>query len=171
MITKQPKNNNDEDYEVKVTDKNGKSFIMTIGENYDLYWYPEYKSKTRSYEIDKNDTIAFCIFNQLFDDIKINDDKYRPVLNGNQITFVSEDYHEDEANVLNIIKNDNYIAIEFLNNQNVKKWSCPHIGSSICFCNSGSRVPEVEQIFLKMFRFLAYENKLIQSEIAEDKEM
>ena len=170
MITKQPIGNNG-DYEIKITDKNNKSFIMTIGENYDLYWYPENQKETRTFEIDKTDKISFHVFNQIFSEVKKKDDIYCPVVKGNQITFISEDCCEDEANVLNIIKNENFFVIKFVNNQNFKKWSYPHIGSTICFCNNGSRVPDVEQVFLKMFNFLAYENKLIQIENIESKEM
>lgn len=40
----------------------------------------------------------------------------------------------------------------------------------ICFCNSGSRVPMVEQIFMQMFNYLAYESKSIKCESAEGRE-
>ena len=37
MITKLPSNNQEAKYELKVTDKNNKSFTMTVGGNFDLY--------------------------------------------------------------------------------------------------------------------------------------
>ena len=42
------------------------------------------------------------------------------------------------------------------------------MGCTICFCNSGSRVPKVEQVFVQMFNYLAYESKLIERESIED---
>ena len=102
MITKQQRNDKGH-YDLKITDKNGKSFIMTVGGNFDLYWIPENHKENSIFEIDKNDEITFSVFEQLFNAVKKKDDKYRPVLKGNTITFISEDWPEEEANVLNII--------------------------------------------------------------------
>ena len=96
-----------------------------------------------------------------------NDDKYRPVLNDDTITFISEDWHEDEANILNIIKTEDGFIVKFIKNENKQSWSYPHIGCAICFCNSGSRVPKVESLFMRMFNYLAYECSLVQCENIE----
>jgi len=163
MITKRPRNNEGY-YDLIVTDKNGKSFFITVGGNLDLYWIPENHKETRTFEIDKNDTITFSVFEQLYAAIKKVDDKYAPVLNEDTITFISEDWPKYEANTLKIIKSSNTIKIQFIENTNHDAWSLPHRGCNICFCNSGSRVPKVESLFMKMFNYLAYQTDLIKCE-------
>lgn len=170
MITKLPSNNQEGKYDLKVTDKNDKSFTMTIGGNFDLYWMPENHKECRTYEISKDDDFAYKIFSRLFDGVKRNDDKYRPVLKDNAITFVSEDWNESEANILIIKKQENSFIIDFVKNENKEAWSYPHMDCVICFCNSGSRVPMVEQIFMQMFNYLAYESKSIKCESTEGRE-
>lgn len=164
MITKYPRYNQDGYYDLKITDKNGKSFIMTIGGNMDLFWIPENHKETRNFEINNNDEIVFNIFEQLFTAVKKNDDKYNPVLKDNSLTFISEEWHIDESNILKIIKEENAYKINFIENENKDAWSVPHRGCAICFCNSGSRVPKVEQLFMRMFNYLAYHCDLIPSE-------
>ena len=167
MITKQLRNNEGY-YDVTITDKKGHSFIMTVGGNLDLYWLPENHKENRIFEIDKNDKVTYSVFNQLFNAVAKQDDKYRPVLIDNTITFVSEDWPEEEANVLKIEKDKDSFTIKFIKNKDKEKWSYPHRGCTICFCNSGSRVPKVEQLFMRMFNYLAYESKAIKSEPVED---
>ena len=155
MITK--KTRNDKGYfDVKITDKNNNSFFMTVGGNLDLFWIPEDHKQNKIFEIAQHDELAFNIFNQLFEAIKKVDNAYHPVLNENTLTFISEDWHEDEANVLNITKTNDLFVITFIENTNRSAWSFPHRGCNICFCNSGSRVPKVETLFMKMFNYLAY---------------
>lgn len=168
MISKLPSSVQEGEYDLKVTDKNAKSFTMTVGGNFDLYWMPENYKECSTYEITKEDDYAFNVFSQLFAGVKENDDKYRPVLKGNTITFVSEDWNESEANVLVIKKQDSSFIIDFVKNENKEAWSYPHLDCGICFCNSGSRVPTVEQVFMQMFNYLAYESKLIACESIED---
>lgn len=169
MITKLPNSNQKGEYDLKVTDKNGKSFIMTIGGDYDLFWVPENHEECSTFEISKDDDYTFKLFSRLFDSVKRTDDKYRPVLKDDTITFISEDYNESEANVLKIKKQKDSFIIDFVKKENKMAWSCLHIGCVICFCNSGSRVPDVEQIFMQMFNHLAYCSKSIKFENAEDK--
>ncbi|MBE7074092.1 MAG: hypothetical protein E7379_03270 [Clostridiales bacterium] len=171
MITKQLRNNKEGYYDVKITDKNGKSFVMTVGGNLDLYWLPENHKENKIFEIDKSDKITYGVFNQLFNAVGKNDDKYRPVLQGNIISYISEDWPEDEANVLNIIKTEDAFTIKFIKNEDKESWSYPHMGCAICFCNSGSRVPKVEQVFMQLFNYLAYESKLIECEPLEDEKI
>lgn len=164
MITKIPRYNQEGYFDLKITDMNNKSFIMTVGGNGDLYWLPDNHKETRNFEIDKNDEIVFSIFNQLFCAVKKNDDKYNPVLKDNTITFISEEWHKDESNTLNIIKDENSFKINFIKNENKQAWTVPHIGCAICFCNSGSRVPKIEQLFMQMFTHLAYNCDIIKTE-------
>ena len=56
-------------------------------------------------------------------------------------------------------------------NEDKESWSYPHMCCTICFCNSGSRVPKIEQIFMQMFNYLAYESKLIKCEPLEDEKI
>ena len=163
MITKTPRHGKDGYFDLKVTDKNGKSFIMTVGGNHDLYWLPENYKEYHSFEIDQQDEISFIMFSQLFDAVKKKDDPYKPVLQNNTITFISEEWQEDESNILKIIKEDKSFTIDFIKNENQAAWSVPHRGCAICFCNSGSRVPRVETLFMRMFNFLAYECDLIET--------
>lgn len=165
MITKSYRHGKEDLYDLKVTDKHNNSFIMTVGGNYDLYWVPENYKKVKSFEIDKKDELTFDIFDRLFVAVAKNDDKYRPVLNGNIITFVSEECVEEESNKLEIVKKDNAFLINFIKSENISFYSFRR-GCPICFCNSGSRVPEVEILFMKMFNYLAYNCDQIQ--ITED---
>ena len=166
MITKQPRNDKGY-YDVKVTDKNGNSFMMTVGGNLDLYWVPENHKKCRLFEISKDDAITFAVFEELFEAVKKRDNKYYPVLQDNTITYISEDWHEDEANILKIEKKEDIFTIKFIKNENKEIWSFPHIGCVICFCNSGSRVPKVESVFMRLFNYLAYECDTVQCENSE----
>ena len=171
MITKQPRPNTEGKYDLKITDKNDKSFIMTVGGNFDLYWLPEDYKNATTFEVDQTDKITYRVFNQLFNAVGKNDDKYNPVLKNNTITFVSEDWPEEEANVLNITKNEQSFTIDFIKNEDKESWSYPHMGCTICFCNSGSRVPKVEQVFMEMFNYLAYESSSIQCENVESEKI
>ena len=170
MIIKQPRYNPEGKYDLKITDKNGNAFIMTEGGNYDLYWLPENPKENRVFEIDKSDKIAYSVFNQLFNAVIKQDDKDRPVFKDGIITFISEDWPEEEANVLNIIKTEDAFAVKFIKNEDKENWSYPHIGCTICFCNSGSRVPKVEQVFMEMFNYLA-ESKLIECKSIEEEKV
>ena len=162
MITKKPRNGKEGYYDLTVTDKDGKSFVMTVGGNLDLYWLPENYKKDKTFGIDKNDELTYGIFEQLFDAVEKRDDKERPVLNGNTITYISEDWPEEEANKLKIIREEDMFQIQFVKNEDMESWSYPHIGCTICFCNSGSRVPRVEGLFMRMFNYLAYECDMIE---------
>ena len=169
MITKKPRDNKGY-YDIIVNDKNDKSFLITVGGNLDLYWLPQNRNdQNRIFEISKSDNntedITFTIFNLLFDAIIKVDDLYNTVLNENKdtITFISEDWPTEEANILKITRSEDTFKIEFIENTNRDVWSFPHRGCSICFCNSGSRVPRVEALFMRMFNHLAYENKSIKS--------
>ena len=162
MITKKPRNGEEGYYDLTVTDKDGKSFVMTVGGNLDLYWLPENYKKDRTFDIDKNDELTYSIFEQLFDAVEKRDDKERPVLNGNTITYISEDWPEEEANKLKITREEDMFQIQFVKNEDMESWSYPHIGCTICFCNSGSRVPRVEGLFMRMFNYLAYECDMIE---------
>ena len=163
MIVKKPRNNEGY-YDLLLTDRNNKSFTMTVGGNFDLFWIPENHKEDIVFEIDKSDRIAFAVFSQLFNAVKKVDDKYRPVMCNNTITFISEDWPEDEANVLKIFKTEDTFVINFIKNTNEKAWSFPHRHCMICFCNSGSRVPRVEQLFMEMFNYLAYNCDSIKCE-------
>ena len=170
MIIKFPRNNNGY-YDLRVTDRNEKSFIMTVGGNLDLYWIPENYKENRIFEIDKKDKFTYSTFDKLFKDIKKNDDKYSPVIKDNTLTFVSEDWNEDEANILKIEKQEDLFAITFIKNENFEAWTFPHPGCSICFCNSGSRVPKVEYVFMKMFNDLAYSCDDVTVEEPDDEDV
>ena len=63
------------------------------------------------------------------------------------------------------------MIVEFIKNENKEYWSFYHRGCDIRFCNSGSRVPKVESLFMKMFTYLAYECDLIQCENIEDEKI
>ena len=171
MISKLPRHNEEGRFNVKMTDKNKHSFTMMVGGNGDLYWVPENHKQNRIFEIDSMDEMTYGLFNQLFEAVRKRDDKYNPVLKDNVITFISEDWHEDEANTLKIIQSQDSFTIEFIKNENKDAWSLPHLGCNICFCNSGSRVPRVEQLFMLMFNYLAYQCDLIPIEQENEKSL
>lgn len=168
MIKKVPRNNTNGKYDLIVTDKNGNSFIMLVGGNLDLYWVPENYKENKVFEIDKNDEIVYNIFEQLFDAIGKRDNQYRPVLKDDTITYISEEFTEEESNSLKIRKIGSLFNIEFIKNENQESWTVPHRDCTICFCNSGSRVPKVEALFMRMFNYLAYECPLIPLDTKND---
>ena len=167
MISKMPSN-----YkgccDVKITDKHGNYFVMIDAPNYDMYWIPQ-DNDCNFFEIDKNDKQTFNIFNQIFDDVKQVDDKYSPTLKGDTITFISEDRHEDYANILSITKDEENISINFINNKKADEFGWTHRDNTICFCNSGSRVPAVEHVFMEMFFNLAYGLDFSDNKTYEDR--
>ena len=71
---------NYEKYNVKVTDKNHKSFVMMCGGNLDLYWVPENWKDTTSFTISKDDEFTYNMFAKIFKAVEQNDDKYNPAL-------------------------------------------------------------------------------------------
>ena len=168
MIVKFPRDESGKYYNVKITDKHNNSFIMLVGGNLDLYWVPEDHKKNLVFEFDESDKRTYNLFNQLFNAIKQNDDHYRPVLKDNKITYISEEWTEEESNTLNIIKEKNSFIIKFNKNQNQNAWTFPHRGCALCFCNSGSRVPKVESIFMSLFNYLAYESSLVKEESSQN---
>ena len=154
-------------YNVIITDKNGNSFTMMVGGNLDLYWVPEDYKDVKSFVIDKSDEFVYCLFDDLFQKIKKVDDKYNPSIIDNLFTFISEDFNEDIANRLEIVKNENGFEINFVKNENTESeyynmYAFFRRGCHICFCNSGSRVPKIEHLFMLMFNDLAYYNKDIE---------
>ncbi len=163
MVTKQRRYHNyQERYDVCIEDRNGNKFTMMIGGNGDLYWVPENYKKCTTFYIDGNDKLFYGGLKKLFKLIKERDDKYSPTLKGDEFTFISEDYHEDYANVLKIVKNEKEFIIDFIKNENTDFTVMRRLGCNICFCNSGSRVPRVEQLFAIMFNELAYYVKSVE---------
>ena len=166
MITKVKRNNeSDKLVDLVITDKFNNSFIMTVAGNQDLYWIPQNYKQVKSFYIDENDKFLYDVFISLFELIKKNDSNglsYPKTLNGNKFTFISEDFHEDEAHKLEIIKEKNQIVINFIKNDNLGMYGSFRRGCVICFCNSGSRVPKVEQQFMLMFNKLAYYTQEIE---------
>ena len=166
MITK-VKRNEDSDIlvDLVVTDKFNNEFIMTVAGNQDLYWIPKNYKQVKSFYVDENDAFLYNVFSSLFELIKKNDSdglSYPKTLNENKFTFISEDFHEDEAHRLEIIKEKHQFIINFIKNENLGMYSSFRRGCVICFCNSGSRVPKVEQQFMLMFNELAYYTKEIE---------
>ena len=101
------------------------------------------------------------VFDNLFEVIRERDDLKNPLLVGNEFNFISEDFHEDEANRLKITQTEDEFVIDFVRNEDRENWTLPHMGCNICFCNSGSRVPEIERLFMQMFIDLAsYESEV-----------
>ncbi len=163
MVEKYPGPYGDKKYNVRVTDIHGNSFIMLFGGNLDLYWYPEKRGEgNRVFEIDESDELLYGMLVKLFDDIKKNDDKYEPALIDNTFTFISEDLPEDEANRLTITKDANKFLITFVKSEVVPSCGLPSSRCQIRFCNSGSRVPKIEILFMMMFNELAYYNDEVQ---------
>ena len=160
MITKVKRNeDSDKLVDLIVTDKFNNEFVMTVGGNQDLYWIPKNYKQVKSFYIDKEDKLLFNVFSTLFKLIKENDSNglsYPKTLNGNKFTFISEDFPEDEAHRLEIIKEKDQFILNFIKCENLGMYGGFRRGCVICFCNSGSRVPKIEQQFMLMFNELAY---------------
>ena len=60
MIVKKPRNNEGY-YDLLLTDRNNKSFTMTVAGNFDLYWIPENHRDDMVFEINSNDKITFKV--------------------------------------------------------------------------------------------------------------
>ena len=117
MITKQQRYHNDREYyNVNIIDKCGNRFTMMIGRNGGLYWIPENHKKCTTFYIDNNDDLMYKGLTKLFQLIEQRDDKYKPTLIDGEFTFISEDYHEDYANVLKIVNNGDEFVINFIIN-------------------------------------------------------
>ena len=117
MIEKVKRYENENLFDLVVTDKLNNSFTMTVGGNCDLYWIPANYKKVQSFYINKEDEFLFNIFLELFNKIKQNDSdglSYPKTIDGNKFTFISEDYHEDEAHRLEIIKEKDQFVINFI---------------------------------------------------------
>ena len=66
MITKKPRHENEGYYDLTVTDKDDKSFTMTVGGNLDLYWFPENYKKNKVFNISKEDEFTFVMLRALY---------------------------------------------------------------------------------------------------------
>lgn len=173
MIVKQPRGDgfaygSEKLFDLKIIDKNNNSFIMTVGGNQDLYWIPQNHKETKTFLIDKDDEFLFEVFKKLFKEIQKEESdglKYPKTMDGNKFTFISEDYPEDEANRLEIIKEKDKFIINFIKSENLGVFGGFRRGCVICFCNSGSRVPKIEQRFMLAFNDLAYYNDNVQIEL------
>ena len=147
---------------LKITDKNNNSFLMQVGGNLDLYWIPENDeindelSGVQSFEFETGDDF-YEFLKDAFSKIKKKDNPYSPTLENNTFKFVSEDaYGEDEANILKITEQGKNFVVEFIKTEPQSIWGVMKRGFSICFCNSGSRHPDIEQIFKLKFLETAY---------------
>jgi len=150
MIYRVPRPDSKDSYDLKLVDKNGNSFAMHFAGNMDLYWIVDDHRKCLNFYVDKKDEFLYSVFEQLFKNIEKNDTGFKKSVEGNVFSFISEDYHEDDANMLQIEKKEDEFEIRFAKNfsPNIPLMSkmC-----QICFCNSGSRVPNIERQFMLMF--------------------
>ncbi|MBE7076473.1 MAG: hypothetical protein E7374_01105 [Clostridiales bacterium] len=163
MIKKKLRVECDDRYDIQIIDRNGKSFQMYIAGNLDLYWIPAKRKNNGLFEFDKTNKTEFRIFNKLFDLIKDVDDRFYPVLNGDTIRFISEDRPEEDANILEIKRTDDLITIEFIEGVDHSEFCImPRYASHICFCNSGSRIPKVESLFMYLFLYLTRDCKSVE---------
>lgn len=142
-------------FDLYIIDKNNHEFKMTVAGNQDLYWMPEDYRKNTTFYIDKSDSYLYDVFDYLFRQLKQNDNPHFPSIEGNVFTFASEDRPLEDADMLQIERKENEFEIRFLKNLSdsirFKTRFC-----NICFCNSGSRVPKLEQQFMLLFNELAY---------------
>ena len=163
MIYRIPRADSNDAYDLKLIDKNGNSFVMHFAGNMDLYWVVDDHRKCMNFYVDKNDEFLYSVFEKLFEDIKKNDTGYKKSVEGNVFSFISEDYHEDDANMLQIEKKEGEFEIRFAKNFSP---NLPLISKmcQICFCNSGSRVPNIERQFMLMFIDLSRYNDAVEIE-------
>ncbi len=165
MITKRIRNNyNTNLFDLEITDRHNNQFIMTVGGNGDLYWLPKARVFPATYYIDISDKLMYKMLTAIFKDIKLKDNKHNPSLINDTFTFISEDFHEDEANKLQVIKDKDCFKITFIKTEPTDSFSFKRYsrGCPICFCNSGSRVPQIEQLFMIAFTELAYHTPELQ---------
>lgn len=169
IITRQsPYSRKSEENVLKITDKNNNSFFMEVGGNLDLYWIPENDlpndelSGVQSFEFEIGDEF-FEFLKDAFSKIRKKDNPYSPTLTQNVFTFISEDaYGENEANILQITQLGDKFILDLIKPEPQSLWGAMKRGYSICFCNSGSRHPDIEQIFKKKFLELAYGYKFLE---------
>ena len=158
MITKHKKESNKLScsFEIEISDSNNSSFIITTGGNTDLYWIAHGTDSSFVFEIKENNDF-YSILNDLFKDIKKEDNKNNPTLIDNTFSWISEDRPPEEANSLNITKEKDCFKIQFNKNPYNMYKMC-----AICFCNFGSYHQNVELLFMEMF------NSLSRAELEEE---
>ena len=164
MIVKTKRIDEEGRFDLKVIDRNNNVFLMMVGGNQDLFWVPVDYKRVKTFYIEKSDRFAFRIFEILFDKVKEREKKLNLCKEEDVFEFISEDRHIDDANLLKIIKQKDCFEISFVKQENIKHGGFATMGCPICFCNSGSRVPEIEQLFMIAFTELAYYNKKIELE-------
>ena len=155
--------------DLHIVDRNGQGFLMTVGGNLDMYWIPDkiegrdrHDTSPITYEFDKSDELLFDTFNDIFSAIERVDNPQSPSIRDGVFSFISEDYPEEDANILKMRRDRDKICIDFVQTAGESPWGKFKSNSNICFCNSGSRVPRIEQIFMLKFNELAYQNPEIE---------
>ena len=134
-----------------IKDANDKIFSIWQGGNFDLYWSTD--EEDLSFDIDQSDTEVYVIFNNLFNEIKKNDNVNKPLVHDNTFFWIGEDDEPEKANRMKIKKDQNKFNITF--EKNLKHMQ-PRFFTSICFCNSGSNYPRIVECFMKMYLHTAY---------------
>ena len=145
---------------------NGNNFIITLMGNGDLYWIYNYNNLDQneySFIIDKENTLLYNSFKELYDEIE-NSSQSKNVFYSNVklfnegiITWYSDDYKVDKANRFSISKvGDNY-KVTFKRNINNELGDL-----SIRICNSGSRYSPYNFCFMRMY------NKLVNYDYQMD---
>lgn len=155
--------------DLHIVDRNGLGFTMTVGGNLDLYWVPDkIEGRPRedtspiTFEFDKSDEFLFDTFSEILSSIERVDNPQFPSIRDGVFSFISEDYPEEDANILKMRRDSEKISLDFIQTPGESPWGKFKRNSNICFCNSGSRVPRIEQIFMLKFNELAYYNPNIE---------
>ena len=158
---------NNDSCSIKVNDDN---FIITLMGNGDLYWIYDYDNLDQneySFIIDKENTLLYNSFKELYDEIENNsqlkNDLYTSVklFNEGIITWYSDDYKVDKANSFSIEKIDENYKVTFKRNINNELNDL-----SIRIFNSGSRYSPYNFCFMRMYNKLVnYDYQIDMGEI------
>lgn len=142
---------NSENNELVLINELGDKFIVHyVG--LDLYFTMLDYRENNEFIIRQNDEL-FLEFENLFKEIKNNDNQIPKLINNDCFTWISESYGiYENQNKLTILKENDRFIIKFYQNPNrefIRKDLCP-----ICFCLSGSKNQNVAILFSIMFQKL-----------------
>jgi len=140
------------DYDLLITDSNGKQFAIFLGGNLDLYYMSkpytisQKKRFTESYYIQEDGGLLCHSLDEFLNGAK-KVDKYHECFDGDKFFWFSEDNPEEIANKLEITKDQNGFSIDFHLNLDT-------MSRSVRFTLSGSRNFEVAKALVNMRRNL-----------------
>ncbi len=103
----------------KITDlKTNESFEIYYMDNLDLYWSLNSNKKIVTFEIERNDLILFCVFKELFNNLRTN-----KLFKHDKNLFNDEDLNHINNRIKPLLYNDETKTINYKSFE-LKDWTC-----------------------------------------------